>query len=286
MPGPPAPGPGHEHANQLIGGANFSTGHQTGEGDHGVVAFNGALLLYFIEWDAPSGIHGGTSAGVARSGHTMPHPQDDCNAPSSHLHTRATGDAPVHSTAVTTPPQRVVRSTNVTACCCDHACVAGVSWISWAPLGVGRSCTMARGHPPAWAETQTRSPTFLARLCTAFPRSGTAVLLSSPLVCCAPVVVLCAHVSHRDDCTACRELMAVGVIFSAPLAVAWSSDGVHFSPAAAGPLFNADWSDWNRTPASGELFGYPGMTSSTTSGVAGVGVARCRCCISVERSGS
>jgi len=32
--------------------------------------------------------------------------------------------------------------------------------------------------------------------------------------------------------------------------------------SSAGPLFTAGWSNWNRTPNSTELFGYPGLTGS------------------------
>lgn len=55
---------------QIIAGANFSAtarASECGEGDHGVVEFGGFLYLFFIEWDAPESIHGGTSVGVARS---------------------------------------------------------------------------------------------------------------------------------------------------------------------------------------------------------------------------
>ena len=53
--------------SQIISGNNFSTAHATGEGDHGVVRLGEWLYLYFIEWDAPVSIHGGTSVGLARS---------------------------------------------------------------------------------------------------------------------------------------------------------------------------------------------------------------------------
>jgi hypothetical protein len=52
---------------QLIAGNNFSTTHQCGEGDHGVVRLGDDLYMLFIEWDGPSDIHGGTTAGLARS---------------------------------------------------------------------------------------------------------------------------------------------------------------------------------------------------------------------------
>lgn len=52
---------------QLIAGNNFSTTHQCGEGDHGVVRLGDWLYLFYVEWDGPSNIHGGTTSGLARS---------------------------------------------------------------------------------------------------------------------------------------------------------------------------------------------------------------------------
>jgi hypothetical protein len=71
--------------------------------------------------------------------------------------------------------------------------------------------------------------------------------------------------------------LAVGVIFSAALNVAWA-DGAgadaaptDWAPAAAGPIFNAAWASWDRNANSSELFGYPGLTAAT--GGAGGAVA-------------
>ncbi|CUG48167.1 membrane-associated protein, putative [Bodo saltans] len=50
--------------NQMIAGANFTTTHQTGEGDHGVVRVGNWLYLFFTEW---GGWRGATTVGVARS---------------------------------------------------------------------------------------------------------------------------------------------------------------------------------------------------------------------------
>lgn len=50
--------------NQIIAGANFTTEHQTGEGDHGVVQVGDYLYLFFTEWD---GWRGAVTVGVARS---------------------------------------------------------------------------------------------------------------------------------------------------------------------------------------------------------------------------
>ena len=55
---------------QVVAGANFSASQrrsQCGEGDHGVARLGDWLYLFFIEWDAPVSLHGGTSVGVARS---------------------------------------------------------------------------------------------------------------------------------------------------------------------------------------------------------------------------
>jgi hypothetical protein len=41
---------------------NTTTAHQTGEGDHGVIARNdGYLYLYYLEWD---GYNGGVTVGA------------------------------------------------------------------------------------------------------------------------------------------------------------------------------------------------------------------------------
>ena len=53
-----------EYNNQIIAGSNFSTAHQTGEGDHGVVRIGDYLYLFFLEWD---GYDGGLTVGLARS---------------------------------------------------------------------------------------------------------------------------------------------------------------------------------------------------------------------------
>jgi hypothetical protein len=68
---------------------------------------------------------------------------------------------------------------------------------------------------------------------------------------------------------AVNALVAVGVIFSASLNVAWSADAVTWEPAAAGPLFTAGWSSWDRNANSSELFGYPALTGvdGTTDGL-------------------
>lgn len=55
-------------------------------------------------------------------------------------------------------------------------------------------------------------------------------------------------------------LVAVGVLSSAAMGVSWSGDGLQWEHAAAGPLFNAAWSDWNRNANSSELFGYAALT--------------------------
>jgi hypothetical protein len=49
---------------QIIAGANFSTTAQCGEGDHGVVEWGDALLLYFLCWDGPNGA---LTVSIARS---------------------------------------------------------------------------------------------------------------------------------------------------------------------------------------------------------------------------
>lgn len=156
-----------DQMTQIIAGSNFSTNHQTGEGDHGVVFFNGYLYLYFLEWNAPSSIHGGTSLGVARA----------------------------------LPPGLPNTWTKL----CNG---------SWTCPGVGGS-----------ADTVSNMP-------------GTAVYSLPSL----------------------NLLMAIGVIFSAPLNVAYSTDGLNWNPSLAGPMFNAGWSNWNRNKNSSELFGYPSLT--------------------------
>ena len=62
-------------------------------------------------------------------------------------------------------------------------------------------------------------------------------------------------------------LVAIGVIFSAPLSISYSEADppVSWTTAAAGPVFNAAWSSWERTPTSGELFGYPGLAAAAGS---------------------
>jgi hypothetical protein len=50
-------------ADQIIAGSNFSTSHQCGEGDHGVVRVGEYLYMLFREWDAPNGL----STGLARA---------------------------------------------------------------------------------------------------------------------------------------------------------------------------------------------------------------------------
>ena len=74
-------------------------------------------------------------------------------------------------------------------------------------------------------------------------------------------------------------VVSVGLIFTRTglgfgVDISWS-DGVvpptNVTPAAAGPLFNADYSDFNRGPRSNELFIYPSLVgpegSSATQGV-------------------
>jgi hypothetical protein len=62
------------------------------------------------------------------------------------------------------------------------------------------------------------------------------------------------------------SLMAVGVMFSGPLDVAYSAastgssaDPTQWAPAAAGPLFTAAYASWSRNANSSELFGYPAL---------------------------
>ena len=67
--------------------------------------------------------------------------------------------------------------------------------------------------------------------------------------------------------------VAVGVIFSSSLAISWSQgdaavlDGapLAWEPAAAGPLFFAGSSSWDRNPQSKELFGYPSLVTDAGS---------------------
>jgi hypothetical protein len=50
----PQPTDSNPAANQLIAGSNFSSSHQTGEGDQQVLQVNEDwLFLYFAEWDGP-----------------------------------------------------------------------------------------------------------------------------------------------------------------------------------------------------------------------------------------
>jgi len=44
---------------------------------------------------------------------------------------------------------------------------------------------------------------------------------------------------------AAGALAAVGVLSSPSMGISWSEDGLTSAPCAAGPLFNAAWSDWN-----------------------------------------
>jgi hypothetical protein len=58
-------------------------------------------------------------------------------------------------------------------------------------------------------------------------------------------------------------LMAVGVMFSGPLNIAYSAlDPTQWAPAAAGPLFTAGFADWRRSANSSELFGYPALVGA------------------------
>ena len=166
---------------QLIAGNNFSSTRQCGEGDHGVVRLGDFLYLFFIEWDGPESIHGGTTAALARS---------------------AVADRGVPG-----------------------------SWRKWwggsfEEPGVGGRSDVV------WVP-------------------GTAV--------------------YAVPAAAADALIAVGVIFSGPLDVSWSGgDGsaaapTDWAPAAAGPLFNFGWSDWNRVNTSAELIGYPGLASDAGS---------------------
>lgn len=166
----PAPSPTNPGANQLIAGSNFSTNHQCGEGDHGVVQWGDYLLMFFLEWDGPSSIHGGTSLSVARS---------------------AIADAGRPGT--------------------------WWKWYNggWSSPGVGGPC-------------DDIGPNI----------TGTAVY----------------------NISAVGALMSIGVIYSGPVNVAWSGDGLSWAPAAAGPLFYADYGSWNRNVNSTELFAYPSLT--------------------------
>ncbi len=161
---------------QIIAGANFSASarrSQCGEGDHGVVRLGDYLYLFFIEWDAPVSLHGGTSVGVARS------LVRDGGAPGTWYKYHAG---------------------------------------AWASPGVGGDADALAGVP------------------------GTSVYALAAL----PGV-----------------LMAVGVMFSGDLNVAYTAgDGLpptEWSASQAGPLFHAEWSSWERTPNSTELFGYPAL---------------------------
>lgn len=67
-------------------------------------------------------------------------------------------------------------------------------------------------------------------------------------------------------------LVVVGVILSSSMGISWTnvenSDSFapgNFTPAAAGPLFHADWSNWDRTVNASELFGYPSLVSDAGS---------------------
>jgi hypothetical protein len=67
-------------------------------------------------------------------------------------------------------------------------------------------------------------------------------------------------------------LVVVGVILSSSMGISWidvnNSDSFApstFTPAAAGPLFNADWSNWDRSINASELFGYPSLVSDSGS---------------------
>lgn len=60
-----------------------------------------------------------------------------------------------------------------------------------------------------------------------------------------------------------QQLIAIGVIFSADMAVSYSADGVQWQPAEAGPLFTSGWSNWNRDINASELYGYPGLAGLT-----------------------
>ena len=152
---------------QIIAGNNFSTSHQCGEGDHGVVYFNNYLYLYFLEWDSDPSIHGGTSLGLARA----------------------------------VPP----------------------------------------GLPGTWYKYHNgdfTSPGVGGNADTISNIAGTAIY-SIPTL---------------------NLLISIGVIFSAPLNVAYSTDGINWIPSPAGPMFTAGWSNWNRNKNSSELFGYPSLT--------------------------
>ena len=85
------------------------------------------------------------------------------------------------------------------------------------------------------------------------------------------VVWLPGTAAYAVPAAAADALIAIGVIFSGPLDVAWSGgDGsaaapTEWAPAAAGPLFNFGWSSWDRDINSSELIGYPGLTSDAGS---------------------
>ena len=172
----PAPDGANPAANQLLAGANTSTAHQTGEGDHGVVRVGDFLYMFALNWDGDGGSR--TVPIVARSRVA------DGGVPGTWL--KLYGGA-------------------------------------WSEPGVGGR-----------ADAQSALP-------------GTAAY-TLPAV--SPTTVL-----------------AVGVIFSASLEAAWAdgtgADGAptDFAPAAAGPLFHAGASSWDRHANSSELFGYPGLSS-------------------------
>lgn len=72
-------------------------------------------------------------------------------------------------------------------------------------------------------------------------------------------------------------LVAVGVLTSAAMGLSWSADGLQWERAAAGPLFNAAWSDWNRNANSSELFGYAALTGPEVGSERGGGPSETAC---------
>jgi hypothetical protein len=122
-------------------------------------------------------------------------------------------------------------------------------------VGMARSAVADRGVPGSWRKFSngTFSEPGVGGRSDAVSLPGTAV--------------------YAVPAAAADALIAIGVIFSGPLNVAWSGGGggggssasPTFAPAAAGPLFHFAPSDWNRVNTSGELVGYPGLASDAGS---------------------
>lgn len=112
-------------------------------------------------------------------------------------------------------------------------------------------------------------PISLAHPCTGVsPLTSSAVrvqcvlTLSSPLPSSSPPL-------QPNSFPSLSALVSVGVLFSGPLDISWSGDGLSWQPSAAGPVFAAGYSDWNRNANSTELFGYPSLTTLTGTGLDG-----------------